>query len=102
LQAEAALFTRTANSLLPNTREIELQSRERRGGCWGRDQEGRSQGECLERKLKAMPQGEEGQEMVVKGRRERALRHRHTGGAGGQGELEIVEDKLSSREVTDK
>jgi len=49
-----------------------------------------------------MPQGEEGQEMVVKGRRERALRHRHTGGAGGQGELEIVEDKLSSREVTDK
>lgn len=40
--------------------------------------------------------------MVVRGKTERALRHRHAGGVGGQGELEMVEDKVSSREVTDK
>lgn len=56
-----------------------------------------SQGERSERKLKAKPQGEEGQETMVRGRRERALGHCHTGGVGEQGELEMVEEKVSWR-----
>ena len=62
-----------------------------------KEQGGRSQGEYLERKLKGKPQGEEGQGMVVRGRRERALGHWHAGSVGGQGEKEIVEDTLSFR-----
>lgn len=52
----------------------------------GKEWDGRGQGERLERKLKAKPQGEEGQEMVVRGRKERALSHWHAGDGGGQGE----------------
>lgn len=61
----------------------------------GKEQDGRSQGEHLKKKLKAKPQGEEGQEMVVRGRRERSHRHQHPGGVGGQGEVEMVEGKVS-------
>lgn len=83
-------------------RGAEPQGRERTGDCWGREWGARRQGEHLERKQQVKPQGNKGQRMVMRGRRERTLGHWHSGGVGGHSEIEMLEDKVSSREATSK
>lgn len=79
-------------------RGAEPQGRERTGDYWGREWGGRRQGEQLERKQQVKPQGNKGQRMVMRGRRERTLGHWHSGGVGGHSEIEMLEDKVSSKQ----